>query len=344
MTPMIDLRSDTKSLPTAEMLQAIMDAELGDDVNGEDPTVNALEARCAELLGKEAAVLVPSGTHGNLVSIYTQLRPGDELICHRLAHLYHYERGGISAVCGALVRPIPGDYGMLDLDALADTLAHGDLHRCRTGMVSLENTHNNCGGIALTGKHTAAVAAMAHEFGAFLHIDGARIFNAAVALDVSPVELAAPADSITFCFSKSLGAPVGAAVCGSTEFIQKVRETRKLFGGGMRQAGIIAAPALWALENNLPKLLDDHRHARQIADTLNHLPGIQLDMHSVQTNMVYFAVIRDDINAPQLCRRLLEYDIKAGSRNDQLIRFVTHVNMTDADVATICSALTEILT
>ena len=340
---MIDLRSDTKSLPTPEMLQAITDAELGDDVSGEDPTVNALEARCAELLGKQAALFVPSGTHGNLVSIYTLIRPGEELICHRLAHLYHYERGSVSAVCGALIRPIPGDYGTLDLDALADTLTDGDLHRCRTGGVTLENTHNNCGGTVLTPEHTAAVADMAHEFGAFLHIDGARIFNAAAALDVPPAQLAAPADSITFCFSKSLGAPVGSAVCGSTEFIHKARETRKLFGGGMRQAGIVAAAAMWALENNVPRLPDDHRHARQIADTLNTLPGIELDIHSVQTNMVYFSVIRDDINAPQLCERLLAHGIKAKSRNDQLIRFVTHINMTDADVDTICAALSDIL-
>ncbi len=340
---MIDLRSDVKTVPTPEMLQAMIAAEVGDDVAGEDPAVNALQAHCAELLGTEAALFVTAGTQGNLVSVYSLIRPGEELICHEKAHIYHYERSGMAAVCGALVRPIPGALGTLDLDRLADTLSAGDLHRQRTGLVCLENTHNNCGGTALTVEHTQAVADLAHDYGVPVHIDGARIFNAAVALGVDVADLVAPADTITFCFSKGLGAPVGAMVCGSAEVIQRTREARKLFGGGMRQAGILAAAAMWALEHNVPKLADDHRRIRQIAATLAALPGIEVDLDSVQTNMVYFRVEREDIGAPRLCERLADYDIKAYARDETLIRLVTHVQVTDADADAVCGALREIL-
>jgi threonine aldolase len=343
MVCVIDLRSDTKTLPTPEMLATVTQAPLGDDVAGEDPTVNALEAHCAQLLGKQAAVLVTGGTMGNLASIYSQIRPGEELICHRQAHIYHYERGGMSAVCGALVRPIGGEKGALDLDELADTLAEGDLHRQRTGLVCLENTHNNCGGTVLSAEHTAQVAAIAREYGVGVHIDGARIFNAAVALGVDVASLADPADSVTFCFSKSLGAPVGAMIVGSEELMKKVREARKLFGGGMRQAGVIAAMALYSLEHNISRLADDHRHATEIARTLAELRGIEVDLATVESNMVYFSVLRDDINAPGLCERLGEYGIKAGARNDHLIRFVTHLDIDDAGCARVCDALRAVL-
>ena len=340
---MVDLRSDTKTLPSPEMLAAVTAAPLGDDVAGEDPTVNELEQRCARIFRKEAAVLVTGGTMGNLAGIYSQIRPGEELICHRQAHIYHYERGGMSAVCGALVRPIDGEHGALDLDQLADTLAEGDLHRQRTGLVCLENTHNNCGGTVLTAAHTADVAAMALEYGVPLHIDGARIFNAAVALGVDVADLAAPAESVTFCFSKSFGAPVGAMVVGSLELMLKVREARKLFGGGMRQAGVIAAMALYALEHNIERLGDDHRHAREIAATLAQLPGIEVDVNTVQSNMVYFRVVRDDITAPGLCSRLADHGIKAGARDDRLIRFVTHLDIDDAGCRRVCEALRTVL-
>lgn len=340
---MIDLRSDVKTLPSPEMLEAMIEAELGDDVAGEDPTVNALEARCAEMLGKEAAVFVPSGTHGNLVCIYSLIKPGEELICHEQAHIYHYERGGMSAVCGALVRPLPGPYGSLDLDRLADTLYEGDLHRQRTGVVCLENSHNNCGGTALSAEHTAQVAAMAHDYDAFVHVDGARLFNAALALGVEAASLVRDVDSVTVCLSKSLGAPVGSVVCGSAELMGRVRQARKLFGGGMRQSGVLAAAGLWALEHNIGRLADDHRNARRIAETLAELPGIEVDLVSVQTNMVYVSVGRDDLSAPQLCERLADHGINAKARDQHWIRLVTHLNVSDDDTRTVCSALREIL-
>ncbi len=341
---MIDLRSDTKTLPSWEMRRAIAEAEVGDDVAGEDPTVNALEAMCAEMLGKEAAVFVCSGTMGNLVSIYAQTRPGQELVCHAQAHLYHYERGGLAAVCGLLARPVPGPYGFIEPDVLAALFPKKrDLHRQEIGLVCLENTHNNCGGTCLTPEQIAAVADVAHRHGARLHIDGARIFNAAVALGVSVRELAAPADSITFCFSKGLGAPAGAMICGAADFIQRAREARKLFGGGMRQAGILAAACKYALEHNVERLASDHAHARQIAETLASCRGIQIDLSSVQTNIIFFSVCRSDMTAPQLCDRLAQYGIKAAARDENLIRFVTHLDISDEDTNLICQALREIL-
>lgn len=341
---MIDLRSDTKTLPSPEMREAIATAELGDDVSGEDPTVNALQEMSAELVGKEAALLVCGGTMGNLTSIYAQTSPGQELICHEQAHIYHYERSGFAAVCGLLVRPLPGKYGVLDPEMLEALFpARPDVHRNSIGLVCLENTQNNCGGTCLTPEETAAAAEVAHCHGARVHIDGARLFNAAVALGVSAKDLAAPADSVTFCCSKGLGAPVGSIVCGSAEFIQHVREARKLFGGGMRQAGIIAAGCQYALEHNIERLADDHAHARRIAETLAECPGIEIDLNSVQTNIIYFSVNRDDMTAPELCRRLERYGILSGARNDTLIRFVTHLDVSDDDTAVVCEGLREIL-
>lgn len=338
---MIDLRSDTKTLPSAAMREAIAGAALGDDVAGDDPTTNELEARCAELLGKEAALLVTGGTQGNLVSIHAHTRPGQELVCHEAAHIYHYERGGLAAVCGLLARPLPGAYGALCPEAVAALYGRPDIHRQEIGLVCLENTHNNCGGTCVTAEQTAAVAAVAREHGTPVHIDGARIFNAQVALGVPARELVAAADSITFCFSKGLGAPVGSIVCGSAEFIKRARASRKLFGGGMRQAGIIAAGCLYALEHNIERLADDHRHARQVAETLARCPGIEIDLASVQTNILYFDVKRPDLTAPELCERLGRHGIATSARSDTNIRFVTHLDISDQDTETVCGALRE---
>jgi len=341
---MIDLRSDTKTLPSAAMREAIANAELGDDVSGEDPTVNALEKMSAALLGKEAALLVCGGTMGNLVSIYAQSRPGQELVCHEKAHIYHYERGGFAAVCGMLARPVGGEYGVIAPETLEAVFPNKrDLHRQDIGLVCLENTQNNCGGTCLTAAETAAAADVAHAHGALVHIDGARIFNAAVALGVSASELAAPADSITFCCSKGLGAPAGSIVCGSADFIQRAREARKLFGGGMRQAGIIAAGCKYALEHNLERLAQDHANARRIAETLAACPGIEIDLASVQTNILFFAVRRDDMTAPELCHKLEGYGIVSGARDEHLIRFVTHLDVSDEDTTAVCEGLREVL-
>jgi threonine aldolase len=341
---MIDLRSDTKTLPSPAMREAIAHAELGDDVAREDPTVNALEALSAELLGKEAALLVCGGTMGNLASIHAQSRPGQELICHEKAHIYHYERGGFAAVCGLLARPVPGDYGVIAPETIAAAFPNKkDVHRADIALVCLENTHNNCGGTCVTAAQTQAAADVAHEHGALVHIDGARIFNAAVALGVSAQELAAPADSVTFCFSKGLGAPAGSMICGTEEFIGHAREARKLFGGGMRQAGIIAAGGLYALQHNIERLAEDHAHVRQMAETLAECPGIELDLQAVQTNIIFFSVKRPDMTAPELCHRLERYGVLCGARDDTSIRFVTHLDVSAADTATVCEALREVL-
>ena len=340
---MIDLRSDTKTLPSPAMREAIASAHLGDDVAGEDPTTNELETRCAALLGKEAGLLVTGGTQGNLVSIYAQTRPGQELICHELAHIYHYERGGFAAVCGLLARPVSGRYGVVAPETVAAMYTKQDIHRADVGLLCLENTHNNCGGTCLTATQTAAAAEVAHAHGTLVHIDGARLFNAQVALGVPAAELAAPADSVTFCFSKGLGAPVGSMVCGSREFITNARAARKLFGGGMRQSGIVAAGCLYALENNIERLADDHRHARQLAEALAACPGVLIDLPSVQTNILYFDVKREDITAPELCARLGERGIAAGARSETNIRFVTHLDVSDEDTNAVCSALKDIL-
>ncbi len=340
---MIDLRSDVKTLPTELMRQSIFEAELGDDMAGEDPTVKALETKAAELMGMEAALLVTSGVQGNLVSMLAHTQPGQKIILHDQAHILHYERAGLARVAGLLAHLLPGPYGTLDPAAVEEAIWPPDLHRAATGLVALENTHNRAGGTCLSVEQTEAICAVAHQHGVPVHIDGARIFNAAVALGVEARKLAAPADSIMFCFSKSLGAPIGSMVCGNTDFIQRAREARKLLGGAMRQAGIIAAPALVALEHELPRLAEDHEKARRIATTLSRLPGVQIDMATVQTNIIIFELHREDMTAPELCQRLADYDINAIPQSDVRIRFVTHRDISIEDTERVCAALSEVL-
>jgi threonine aldolase len=340
---MIDLRSDTKTLPSPAMREAMMRAEVGDDMAGEDPTVRRLEEMSAELLGREAGLFVTSGTQGNLVSMMTHTRPGQILFCHEQAHIAIYEQGGLARICGLLLSPLPGRHGALDPSVLEAAFPPDDVHRARPGLVELENTHNNCGGTVLTKEQIDAAAEVAHAHGVPLHIDGARIFNASVALGVPAAELTASADSVQFCFSKGLGAPVGSMIVGSRAFIEEARRNRKVVGGAMRQAGVIAAAAIVALEESIPLLAADHAHARQIAETLASLPGIEVDLETVQTNIVFFRVCRPDINAPQLCDRLAQYDVKAAARDAQTIRFVTHRDISDSDTDVVCGALREIL-
>ncbi len=340
---MIDLRSDVKTLPTNLMRQAIFEAELGDDVAGEDPTVNALEARAAELMGKQAALLVTSGTQANLVSMLAHARPGQKIILEQEAHLFYYESASLARVAGLMAHPLCGHYGALDPDDVQTAIWPPSIHSPSTGLVALENTHNRAGGTCLSVQQTAAVCEVAHRHSVPVHIDGARIFDAAVALGVEARELAAPADSITFCLSKSLGAPVGSLVCGDADFIQRARQFRKILGGGMRQAGIIAAPGLVALEHELPRLHEDHEKARRVAATLNELPGVKLDMARVQTNMVLFELYRDDMTAPQFCQQLADYGIEAAARSQVAIRFVTHRDISLDDTDKVCTALQEVL-
>ncbi|NSW54368.1 MAG: aminotransferase class I/II-fold pyridoxal phosphate-dependent enzyme [Armatimonadetes bacterium] len=340
---MIDLRSDTKTLPTPEMRQAMMDAVVGDDVAREDPTVNRLEELCAEITGKEAGLFVTSGTQGNLVAMMAHTVPGQMIICHEKAHVLVYEQGGLARICGLLVHTLPGKYGALDPCELEAAVPEDEVHKAQAGLVELENTHNNCGGTVLTKEQIDSVAEVAHAHGIPVHIDGARIFNAATALNMSVRDLTASVDSLQFCFSKGLGAPVGSMVVGSEEFIYKARRARKVVGGGMRQAGVIAAACLVALEQGVPRLAEDHANARKIAETLAALPGVCIDLDSVQTNIIFFDVCRPDIDAPLLCDRLAQYAVKASARNATSIRFVTHRDVSAADTETVCAALRDIL-
>lgn len=343
-TDKIDLRSDTKTLPDEEMRQAMAEAVVGDDGAQEDPTVNELQERSAEIMGKEAGLFVVSGTMGNLLSIWAQTTPGEEIIVERGNHVYNYEASGMAHICGLLVRVADGVRGRLAPEQVA-ALMHdgGNIHTRRTGMLELENTHNAAGGTVLSAEQTWALADVVHAGGAKVHLDGARIFNAAVALGVDVKDLVAPVDSVQFCFSKSLGAPVGSMICSTREVIQRCRELRKVIGGATRQGGVIAAPALVALQKSPGRLHEDHENARLIAETLNSLPGIEIDMETVQTNIINLQVHREDISAPELCARMGDYDILAAPKDDVHIRFVTHCQVTREDSERVCAALREIL-
>jgi len=283
----VDLRSDTVTRPTPEMREAMAAAPLGDDVFGDDPTVLALEARVAAALGKEAALYVPSGTMANQLALRVHTRHGDEIIAHAGAHIINYESGGHAALAGVGARTIDSPDGSLPgLDAAIHQI--DDPHFSWTTLVCLENTHNGCGGVVLDPAHVASVTAAARARGIATHLDGARIFNAAVASSAPVGRLAAGFDSVSVCFSKGLGAPVGSALAGSSAAIKTARRFRKMYGGGMRQAGVIAAAALYALEHHVDRLVDDHARARGFAEAISALPGISVDLSRVQTNLVYF--------------------------------------------------------
>ncbi|MBI4201861.1 MAG: low-specificity L-threonine aldolase [Chloroflexi bacterium] len=327
----IDLRSDTVTLPTPEMRQAMFEAEVGDDVYGEDPTVNRLEAMAAQRMGKEAAVLVASGTMGNLVSGLTHCQRGDEAIIGSKSHMLMYEVASLAAFGGVQMRPIANDErGMIDPDQVEAAMRPVNIHQPRTAMVAVENTHNRCSGGVLDSEDVGALAEAAHRHGAKFHIDGARIFNAAVALGIPPSELARPADTITFCLSKGLSCPVGSVVCGSKETIEGVRRHRKMVGGGMRQAGVIAAAGIIALDTMVDRLAEDHENAKRLALGLATLPGIHLNATAIQTNIVIFAV--KDRSAESFVEALQSRGVLAGVAERGKVRLVTHYGVTAEDV------------
>ena len=340
---MIDLRSDTKTLPTPAMREAMARAECGDDVSREDPTVNRLEEMAATRLGKEAACLVTSGTQGNLTSLMANTHPGQAVICHEQSHVVVYEQGGYARIAGLALYPLPGKYGVIAPETLEAIFPPKEIHRVQPGVVCLENTHNICGGTVLTAAEIGAVADAAHAHGVPLHIDGARIFNAAVALGVPAADLAAPADTVTFCFSKGLGAPVGSIVCGTAETIERVRWARKVLGGGLRQAGVIAAAAIVALEQMVERLAEDHANARQIAETLAGCRGIEVDLASVQTNIVRFNILRDRLTAQQLCEQLKDEGVLGMAAAPQAVRLVTHADVSAEDTRKVCEVVKTVL-
>ncbi|MFX0145167.1 MAG: low-specificity L-threonine aldolase [Candidatus Hodarchaeota archaeon] len=339
----IDLRSDTVTLPTPEMRQAMANAELGDDVFGEDPTVNRLEAQMAERLGKMAGLFVPSGTMGNLTALLTHCGRGDEVILGDLSHSFLFETGGMSALGGIHPFTVPNQSdGTLRLDDIESAIRADNPHYPISRLICLENTHNRCGGVPITPEYTRKVGDLARQYSLKLHLDGARIFNAAIALGVPAAELAAPADSIMICLSKALCAPVGSVLCGDEDFIQRARRVRKQLGGGMRQAGVIAAAGIVALENMVDRLAEDHMRARLLAERLREIPGLSLEREEPPTNMVYLQFSQDaPISAPELAQRCSEKGIKLSAIGPRRMRLVVHYWIDDQAIDTVVKAFEQ---
>ncbi|OQY30987.1 MAG: low-specificity L-threonine aldolase [Anaerolineaceae bacterium 4572_5.1] len=336
----IDLRSDTVTKPTPEMREAMATAKVGDDVYKEDPTVNRLEEMSAALLGKEAGLFLPSGTMGNLAAILAHCGRGDEIILGNLAHTFLFEAGGIAALGGVHPHTIPNQpNGTLRLEDIKNAIRPDDVHFPTTRLITLENTHNRCGGTPLTAEYTQQVGDLAKKKGLKLHLDGARIFNASAALGVEPAQLSAPADSVTFCLSKGLAAPVGSVLCGSVGFIARARRMRKQLGGGMRQAGIIASAGIVALETVLPRLGEDHVRAKLLAQRLSKIPQLKLEPGTPATNMVY-CTLRENVlpDASQVAEKLREYGVLVGATAKRRFRLVTHYWVEDADLENIGKA------
>ena len=329
----VELRSDTMTRPTPAMRKAMAEAEVGDDVFGEDPTVNRLEMLAAERLGKEAALFVASGTMANLVSQMAHCGRGDEMILGSLAHSFYYEQGGSAAVASIHPRTVPNQPdGKLALNELEAAIRTDNIHFPRTRLIALENTHNLCGGAPLESAYIRDVAAIARRHGIHLHIDGARLFNAAAALGVPACQLVSETDSVSFCLSKGLAAPVGSVVCGSREFIQTARRARKVLGGGMRQAGVLAAAGIVALNEMIDRLAEDHANARRLAEGLAGISGLELDPGRYATNIVYFDVIQQGLNAAELVARLQREGVRMLAASPNTLRAVTHYEVTAPDI------------
>lgn len=326
----IDLRSDTVTRPSPEMRQAILNAVVGDDVFGDDPTVQELEKYVAGLFEREAALYVPSGTMANQICLKANSQPGWELLCDRECHVVNYEVAGPVVHSGLLVNLITTEYGMITADMVRRSIRPKNVHCPLTKMVALENTHNRHGGTILPQDEIVKVRQVCDEFGLILHLDGARIWNAHIATGLSLPELTAPFDSVSVCLSKGLGAPIGSLILGSGEFIARCRRERKLFGGGMRQVGIIAAAGLYAVKNNLTRLAEDHANARFLAEGLDNLGLFRVDMSRVQTNIVV-ALVTADLSADSLIETMKDVGVLAVPFGPEKVRFVTHLDVTRAD-------------
>jgi threonine aldolase len=325
--PIIDLRSDTVTRPTPAMRAAMAAAEVGDDVYGEDPTVNALERRVAELLGKEAALFVPSGTMANQIAVNIHAGPGDELLCDPTSHVYVWEGGGIARLSGVTARTIPGEGGLLTLDRLAGAIRPDDGHYVRTRLVCLEITHNRGGGRVQPIVQVAEIAGWARAHGLAMHLDGARLMNAVVASGIAAAEWGHYFDTVSICFSKGLGAPVGSALAGPADLIRKAHRVRKVFGGGMRQAGILAAAALHALDHHVERLADDHRNARVLAKAVEETDGLRLESGPVETNLVWIEVDPSFGTAQEVVARLKAAGVLVSALGPQVVRACTHLDV-----------------
>jgi threonine aldolase len=328
----IDLRSDTVTHPTEAMRRAMFEAEVGDDVYREDPTVNRLEAMAAQMMGKEAALFTASGTMSNLIAVLTHTRPGNEIILGNEAHIFWYEVGGAAALGGVVTHIVSNDHhGQMNLKDIAQAIRTPNIHFPETALLCLENTHNRCGGAVLTPEYTTGAVSLAHKNGLKVHLDGARIFNAAVALNVPASVLVRDIDSVSFCLSKGLSAPVGSLLCGGADFVERARKNRKMVGGGMRQAGVLAAAGIVALETMIDRLREDHDNARRLAEGLAFIGGITLAQEKTMTNIVMFD-LDPNISDIEFVSRLSAQGVKVSARGRNLFRVVTHRMVNSADI------------
>jgi threonine aldolase len=339
----IDLRSDTVTKPSPAMRKAMADAEVGDDVYLEDPSVNRLQERAAEIFGREAGLFVPSGSMGNLVCIMAQTTRGQEVICEAAGHIYNYEMAAMSALAGVLPRVVPAERGIMTWEQIGPAIREKAYYRPQTALVALENTHNMAGGTVYPTPLAYAICAKAHEAGLKVHLDGARIFNAAVYLREKVDEMTRGFDSVQFCFSKGLGAPVGSMVVGSRDFIDQCRVMRKMLGGGMRQAGVLAAAALVALEDGPALLAQDHTNAQLLAQGLAQIRGIQIDPNKVQTNIVIVDIGQTGMTSPEFVGKLQGRKILCGGVDATRVRFVTHRDVSRADCEQAVRTIGEVI-
>ena len=341
--PFIDLRSDTVTKPSPEMRRAMAEAEVGDDVFIEDPTINRLQERAAEVFKREAALLVPSGTMGNLTCIVAHTRPGQEVICEEAGHIYNYEMASMSAVAGVLPRVVQGHDGILDWDIVSKAIRPKIYYRPQTALISLENTHNMAGGTVYRTGVANQICDQAHATGIPVHLDGARVFNAATYLHEDVAEMTKKFDSIQFCLSKGLGAPVGSMIIGTRDFVERCRSIRKMLGGGMRQAGVLAAAGLVTLENGPNRLQEDHDNAQFLARHLAEIPGIGLDPAKVQTNIVIFDLKKSGRSSGDFLQALKDRGVLAVPVDNERVRMVTHLDVSRRDVEAAVKAVREVL-
>jgi threonine aldolase len=337
----IDLRSDTVTRPTAAMRAAVAAAEVGDDVFNEDPTVNRLQERVAALLGKEAALYVPSGTMSNQICVKAHTQPGDELLCEANCHIYNFEAGGPAVLSGVTCRTFAGDYGILDVSQLDGKIRPVNDHLVRTRLVCLENTHNRGGGRIYPLEKIQAISDWAHQNGLMMHLDGARLWNAVVATGIAAAEWASHFDSVSVCFSKGLGAPIGSALAGPREFVTRAKRIRKLFGGGMRQAGVAAAAALYAVEHHVERLAEDHRHARVIAQAVADTPGLRLDPPEVETNLIWIAVDPELGTAKEVAAALKQRGVLIQVPGPYTLRACTHLDVSAAQAERVAETIRQ---
>jgi threonine aldolase len=329
---LIDLRSDTVTQPTPPMRQAIAQALVGDDVIDVDPTVERLQAVCAEMLGKEAAIFMPSGTMTNQIAIRLHCRPGDEFLCETNCHIYNYEQGAFAQLSGVVARTVEGAYGVVTAEQLQDLIRPENEHMVRTRLICLENTHNRGAGRIQPLNVVSEVCAWAHDNGLRCHLDGARLFNAVVATGIEAHRWAGHFDTVSICFSKGLGAPVGSALAGPKDLIHQARRHRKVLGGGMRQAGIIAAGALYGLQHHVQRLADDHAHARLLADAIRQSDQLQLESPQIDTNIVAFTTGQDGPAAADFVAALRAHGVLMLTQGPRHVRAVTHLDVSEAQV------------